>query len=68
MSDKRQQCDAIAADLVATCTQLGSLAAFVRWENGEARIIAPAGFYPQLARLFYRAADLCAERSPPVKP
>lgn len=67
MTDPKAELDQCAADLVSASRKLDSLAAFVRWEGSEVRIIAPADFYPQLARMFYSAADLCALQCPTVK-
>lgn len=57
MTEALTQADQIAADLVTACGKLDALAAFVRMEGAQLRIIAPAEMHPQLARLFYRAAD-----------
>jgi hypothetical protein len=67
VADPLSRADQIAADLVTACAKLDCLAAFLRWENGEVRIIATAGMYPQLTRMLYRAADVCAAQCPQVK-
>lgn len=67
MADLLERADAIACDLVRTLAKLDTLGAVVRIEGSDLRIIAPADFYPALARLFYRAADEMVARCPDMK-
>lgn len=61
--------DQVAADLVAQCYGgLGVLAAVVRIEGDNLRLIAPAGHYEALALMLYRAADECAAQAANAKP
>lgn len=61
--------DHVAADLVAQCYgQLGVLAAVIRVEGDNVRLIAPADHYEALALMLYRAADECAAHAKPTEP
>lgn len=66
MTDHKAQLDQAAADLVSLAAKIDELAVFLRWEGNEVRIIAPSGMYPQITRMLYRAADVCASHCPPV--
>lgn len=60
--------DQVAADLVGQCYgQLGVLAAVIRVEGDNLRLIAPAGHYEELALMLYRAADECAGQAKPAE-
>lgn len=63
-----ERADQCSADLIHSCYgKLGHLAAVLRIENGELRIIAPADRYESLALMFYRAADEMATHAARVK-
>lgn len=58
--------DQVAADLVGQCYgQLGVLAAVIRVEGDNVRLIAPDGHYEALAMMLYSAADECAGHAKP---
>lgn len=63
MAEELVTVDTQAAGLVKACVGRGELAAFVRYEAGRLRIVAPDAWSDQLAKLFYSAADEMAARA-----
>lgn len=59
-----EKTDQIAADLVSTCyAKQGALAAVIRLDGEQLRILAPADRCEALALMLYRAADAMAEHA-----
>ena len=62
--NKLDECDHLAADLIANCYgKLSTLAIVIRQEGENIRILSPDIPMELLATTLYRAADACADQS-----